>query len=89
MTFQLDETQARALDAMVGYGADSFFEAFYTLGKHYMQPDEGGLRSLFKEVGEQVTPQLARIDRLRRTMDASDKEVSDKNLKAAQTRGEG
>ena len=72
VTFELDEVQARALDAMVGYGADAFLETFYKMGTHYMQPWEGGLRSLFKAVEKQVRPELWRIDRARKALEALD-----------------
>ena len=75
VTFDLDETQARALDAMVGYGADAFFETFYKMGKHYMQPYEGGMRSLFEAVDKQVRPQLAVVDRARKAIEEAAKET--------------
>ena len=65
VTLQLDEVQARALDAMVGYGIESFLTTFYKMGTHYMQPYEGGMRSLFKAIEEQVRPELSKIDRAR------------------------
>lgn len=71
VTFDLTEGQARALDAMVGYGADAFFKAFYTLGQNYMRPYEGAMRDLFKQVAEQVSPELARIDRAKKALAAA------------------
>ena len=51
VTLVLNESEARALDAIVGYGAEPFLKAFYEhLGKAYLQPYERGLRSLFESV---------------------------------------
>jgi hypothetical protein len=51
VTICLSESEAAALDALAGYGADAFLAVFYEkLGKAYMQPHEAGLRSLFSSV---------------------------------------
>lgn len=51
ITIVLSEAEAGALDALAGYGADSFLAVFYEkLGKAYMEPYEAGLRSLFEAV---------------------------------------
>lgn len=45
----LTEAEARALEALAGYGADPFLKVFYkSMGRHYLEPHEEGLRSLFK-----------------------------------------
>ncbi len=63
VTMQLDEEEARALDAMIGYGFNEFLATFYEhLGKGYLEPHEAGLRSVFAAVREQVSPELFRID---------------------------
>lgn len=47
----LDEVELRALDALAGYGADSFIAAFYkVMGEHYLRPHEAGLRSFLEAV---------------------------------------
>lgn len=62
-TMQFNEAELRALDALVGYGADPFLAVFYeNLGKAYMQPHEAGLRSLFESVREAVPGILRRTD---------------------------
>jgi hypothetical protein len=67
ITFQLDEQEARALDALVGYGDDAFVKAFYEkLGKHYMTPHEIGLRNFFKSVRSQLPGVLSRLDAARK-----------------------
>lgn len=53
VTIELTEPEARALDAMAGYGDDSFVKAFYAnLGKTYMEPHERGLRTFLKSIRE-------------------------------------
>jgi hypothetical protein len=49
----LEEEEARALDALVGYGDAAFISTFYEkLGRAYMEKHEAGLRSLFASVRE-------------------------------------
>ncbi len=66
ITITLTEDEARALDALVGYGDDAFVKVFYEkLGEHYMKPHEGGLRSLFKSVRSFMPGVLSRADAAR------------------------
>ncbi|MFY1963370.1 hypothetical protein [Achromobacter xylosoxidans] len=66
-TIELSEVEMRALDAMIGYGIEPFLEVFYKhLGKHYMQPHEGGMRSLFKTIGQDIPAVLDRADAARK-----------------------
>ena len=63
ITFEVSESEARALEAMVGYGFDAFKNVFYEkLGKHYMQPHEAGLKSLFSTITKNVNKSLKEID---------------------------
>lgn len=65
-TIELSEVEMRALDAMIGYGINPFLEVFYKhLGKHYMQPHEAGMRSLFKTIGSDIPAILHRADAAR------------------------
>jgi hypothetical protein len=58
--------EARAVHALLTYGADAFIKAFYAqLGKQYMQPYEAGLRSFLDAVTKQVAPQLVEIQAVR------------------------
>lgn len=51
ITLEMTEDEAGALDALVGYGFESFKKVFYEkLGAAYMEPHEAGLRSLFESV---------------------------------------
>ncbi|MHA7124265.1 hypothetical protein ACWV16_26540 [Achromobacter xylosoxidans] len=65
-TIELSEIEMRALDALIGYGIEPFLEVFYKyLGKHYMQPHEAGLRTLFKTIGSEIPAVLKRADAAR------------------------
>lgn len=71
VVLELDEKEARALDALVGYGYkpfekwfSGFLDGFYKkLGKTYMSPHYLGLESFFKTIETQVLPQLGQIDK--------------------------
>lgn len=48
---ELNEDEIGAIDALIGYGVESFLKVFYEkLGKAYMEPHEAGLRSFFEGV---------------------------------------
>lgn len=64
----LSEEEARALDALVGYGDDAFIKVFYEhLGKAYMEKHEEGLRALFQSVRDFLPGILERTTRARAT----------------------
>lgn len=70
LTFTVNESEARALDALVGYGVDGFLETFYgQMGKAYLQPHEQGLRTLFESIRENVPNILRRADAARKAFD--------------------
>lgn len=65
--FVVDEVEARALDALVGYGDDAFVTAFYEhLGKAYMEKYEAGLRRFLTSIRAQMPGVLGRIDAARK-----------------------
>ncbi|MGH0003126.1 hypothetical protein ACQU0X_23910 [Pseudovibrio ascidiaceicola] len=65
------EHELRALDAMIGYGADKFLQGFYKqLGTHYMKPYEQDLRALFKTLDKPVRQALAEADDARRKLNS-------------------
>jgi len=69
VAFEVDEDEARALDALSGYGDDAFIEAFYEkLGLAYMKDHEQGLRRFLKTVRSAINPALAQIDDARRLL---------------------
>lgn len=47
-TLSINEQELMALDALRGYGIDTFLKVFYEhLGTSYLKPHEDGLRSFF------------------------------------------
>jgi hypothetical protein len=72
LTIALTEDEARALDALAGYGDDEFIKAFYeVLGKAYMEPHEAGLRLFLSTIREEMPRQLARVDEARKLFEAN------------------
>jgi len=66
---KLSEEEARALEAIVGYGADKFVEWFYkNHGKHYLQPHEKGMRSLFSTCRQELGFRFHDIDAIRKSI---------------------
>jgi len=66
--FTVDEEEARALDALAGYGDNEFIKVFYEkLGKAYMRDHEQGLRRFLKSIRSIMSGELSAIDDLRRT----------------------
>ncbi|MCL8385510.1 hypothetical protein [Xanthobacter aminoxidans] len=71
-TLTLNETEIRALEAMIGYGADAFLKAFKEkLGESYIRNHEGGIRSLFASIGREVLPALREITIARELLEAA------------------
>lgn len=66
VAFSIGEQEARALDALAGYGDDAFISAFYEkLGAAYMRDHEAGLRTFLKSIREHVPSMLCRADAAR------------------------
>ena len=66
IVFEINEEEARALEALSGYGEDAFIEAFYEkLGKHYMLSHEAALRSFLKGIRETFPNILSDMNSLR------------------------
>lgn len=69
ITLVLQEDEARALEAVCGYGPVIFKKWFYkTHGEHYLKPHEAGLVSLFKSVKEQLPLHLTKADKVRQLL---------------------
>ncbi len=67
VTLSINEVEARALDALTGYGHDEFIKAFYQfLGQHYMAPHEAGLRSFLASIRDTLPVILANTDTARK-----------------------
>jgi hypothetical protein len=63
---ELTEQEARALEAIVGYGTKEFLECFYAhLGKHYLEPHESGVESLFETIKRELPEHLRKADDVR------------------------
>jgi hypothetical protein len=71
LNFRVTEAEARALDALVGYGDDAFIAAFKEkLGKVYIEDHEAGLRSFFQSVRGFVPPLLERANKARKAFES-------------------
>ena len=70
VTLVLTEEEAIALNEMTKYGIKAFLEGYYKyLGKHYMQPHEKGMRSLFKTIDAELPSHICRINEARKIFD--------------------
>lgn len=62
----LNEKEARALEALSGYGEDAFLRVFYKeLGEAYLKPHEEGIRSLFRSIRQYIPPVLSEMNECR------------------------
>ena len=67
ITLSLSEEEARALEALAGYGHKDFVGQFYEkFGRSYMQGHEEGLMSFLKSVKEIMPRELGKIDKARK-----------------------
>jgi hypothetical protein len=85
-TMTLNETECRALDALIGYGVDAFLKVFKQhMGEAYLRGHEAGVASLFETVGKTVHPALTDINQLRNDIERAARNRSSANLVAAVT----
>lgn len=69
VTLVLTEGEARALDAIVGYGSKVFVEWFYkTHGQHYLKPHAKSMESLFEKARTQLPAHLRKFDEARKAL---------------------
>ena len=69
ITFSVNEEEARALEALAGYGDDAFIKAFYEkLGSHYMSRHEQGLREFLCSIRAIIPKELYKINRAREAL---------------------
>lgn len=69
VTFTVDEEEARALNALAGYGDDNFIKVFYEkLGTAYMKDHEEGLRRFLKSIRESIPYSISSINDARKTL---------------------
>lgn len=77
LAFVVTEVEARALEAMAGYGDDAFIKVFYEkLGEHYMRDHEAGLRSFLKNCRDTIPQHLGKIDRARKAFENKEQKAS-------------
>lgn len=70
LRFVVNESEARALDAMAGYGDDAFIRVFYEkLGKAYMEKHEVGLRLFLKSIRDIMPGLLSKVDAAHKVFD--------------------
>lgn len=63
INFTLTKGEAKALDAIVGYGVEPFLKIFYEhLGKAYLQPHENEMRNLFERVKQDLPREVHKIE---------------------------
>lgn len=67
VTLTLTEIEARVLSGMASYGADRFLRQFKDImGKTYLKPEyKKGIDSLFDCIYDQISPQIALLDKTR------------------------
>ena len=67
ITFRVNEAEARALEAMMGYGFDAFIKVFKVhLGRSYIEEHERALRKFFEEGRPALLSALSKIDEARK-----------------------
>lgn len=72
VSFTVNESELRALDALAGYGDEAFLEMFYkTLGEAYMKPHEAGMREFLKSIRTVASPILSQTDKARKAFTVS------------------
>lgn len=77
VNIQLTENEARAWDAIVGYGWDAFIQVFEEkLGKHYIRPYKADAERMFKETRTVIGQQLYGIEQVRKAIKAINQQGS-------------
>lgn len=67
--FTLTKGEAKALDAIVGYGVEPFLKVFYErLGKSYLQPYEREMRNLFARVKNDLPNEIYKIEKAEKSI---------------------
>ena len=63
INFELTIKEAKALEAIAGYGVDAFLEVFYPkMGKHYLKANEDDFRALLVKIQSSLPNEIAKID---------------------------
>ena len=77
ITLEMTLDEAIALKEITGYGVDAFLEGYYKqLGKHYLQPHEKGVRSLFNTIKENLPHKIGNANKIMKAVDAIKTELN-------------
>jgi hypothetical protein len=69
VTLKLTEQEARALTVLPSYGTKQFIKMFYeNMGRHYLQPHEQGIISLFSKIEKELPQHLRKFDEVRKIL---------------------
>lgn len=69
VTLELSENEARAWDAIVGYGWEAFEKVFKEhLGKHYIQPYSNEAKEMFEHTRKNIGFQLHAVDEVKKAI---------------------
>jgi len=69
LNIELTESEARAWDAIVGYGFDAFIKVFKeNLGKSYIEPYEVACKKMFEDTKRELGFQLHAIDEVKKAI---------------------
>lgn len=67
--FEINYDEACALDALAGYGEDTFIKAFYEqLGEAYMRSHEQGLREFLRTIRSVVAPAMHKVEEAKKVL---------------------
>lgn len=67
LSFTINEKEAKALDALVGYDFNNFLKVFKTnLGEHYMNGHEETLKEIFYKFRNEISPALSKLETARK-----------------------
>lgn len=70
INIELTENEARAWDAIVGYGFKNFIEVFKkNLGSHYISPYEKVAEKMFNDTRQELGFQLHAIDEVKKAIE--------------------
>jgi hypothetical protein len=59
----LNEIEARALEAIAGYGSTEFLRVFYEkLGISYLKPHEDGIISIFENISKELPKHIQKAE---------------------------
>jgi hypothetical protein len=76
INFELTLGEAKALDAIVGYGIEPFLKVFYEhLGKAYLQPHESEMINLFNRVKNDLPHEVYKIEQAKEAINTALKNI--------------